>query len=151
MEIDRISARVIAIQMMITDHQKRENGLILISSYAPIGVDSDEAWTSFFDDCDAALKLCEINDTILAGMDGNSSMGTNDVNVCGTFGIPHTNNAGRRMHSFLSIRGLTAATTFFQKKSHRTWIHPRSKSPHQLNHIITNRYKPCIVTDAGVT
>ena len=87
--------------MMITDHQKRENGLILISAYAPIGADSDEAWTSFFEDYDAALKMCKINDTILAGMDGNSSMGTNYLNVCGPFGIPHTNDAGRRMHPFL--------------------------------------------------
>ena len=50
MEIARISARVISIRMIISDHQKQENGLVLISAYAPIGVDSDEAWTSFFDD-----------------------------------------------------------------------------------------------------
>ena len=137
--------------MMITDHQKRENGLILIIAYAPIGVDSDEAWTSFFDDYDAGLKLCKINDTILAGMDRNSSMGTNDENLCGPFGIPHTNDAGRRIHSFLSIRGLTTDTTFLQKITHGTWIHPRSKLTHQYDHIITNRDKICIATDAGVT
>ena len=118
--------------MMITDHQKRENGLIIISVYAPIGAYSDEAWTSFFEDYDAALKMCKINNTILAGMDGNSSMGTNDGNVCGPLGIPHINDAGRRMHSFLSIGGLTTATTFFQKKSHRTCIHPRSPPPPRI-------------------
>ena len=85
MEISQISSRVIAIRMMITNHQKRENGLILISAYAPIGVDSDEAWTSFFDDYDAALKMCKINDTILAGMDRNSSMGENDGNFLRSF------------------------------------------------------------------
>ena len=95
--------------------------------------------------------MCKINNTILAGMDGNSSMGTNDVNLCGPFVIPHTNDTESRMHSFLSIRGLTTATPFFQKKSHGTWIHPRSKSPRRLDHIITNRDKICIVTDAGVT
>ena len=105
----------------------------------------------FFEDYYAALKMCKINDTILSGMDRNSSMGTNDGNLCGPFGIPHTNDAGRIMHSFLSIRGLTTATTFFQKKSHGTWIHPRSKSLHQLDHIITNREKLCTVIDAGVT
>ena len=115
MEIARISARVIAIRIMITDHQKRENGLILIIAYAPIGIESDEVWISFFEDYDAALKLCKINDTILSGMDGKSSMGTNDGNVCGPFGIPHTNDAGRRMNYFLSTRGLTTATTFPQK------------------------------------
>ena len=46
-ETARVSSGVIAIRMMITNHQKRENGLILISAYAPIGVDSDEAFTSF--------------------------------------------------------------------------------------------------------
>ena len=57
--------------MMITNHKKSENGLILISAYSPIGVDSDEAWTSFFEDYDTALKMCKINDTIIAGMDRN--------------------------------------------------------------------------------
>ena len=85
------------------------------------------------------------------GMDGNSSMGTNNGNIRGPFGGPHTNDAGRRMHSFLSIRGLTTTTTFFQKKSYGTWIHPRSKLPHQLDHIITNKDKLCTVTYAGVT
>ena len=107
MEIAWISARLITIYMMITDYQKRENGLVLISAYAPIGVDSDEAWTSFFDDYDAALKLCKMNNTVLSGMDRNSSMGTNDETLCGPFGIPHTNDSGRIMHYFLSIRGLT--------------------------------------------
>ena len=87
--------------MMITDHQKRENGLILISAYAPIGAYSDEAWTSFFEDYDAAPKMCKINYTILAVMDGYSRMGTNDGNVCGTFGVPYTNDSGRRIHSLL--------------------------------------------------
>ena len=151
MEIARVSSQVISIRMMITDHQKRENGLILISAYDPIGADSDETWTSFFEDYDAALKMCKINDTILAGMDRNSSMETNDRNLCGPFGIPHTNGAGRIMHSFLSISGLTTTTTFFHKKSHGTWIHSRSKFSHQLDHIITNRDKLCTVTDEGVT
>ena len=84
-------------------------------------------------------------------MDGNLSMGTNDGNVCGPFGVPHTNGAGRRMHSFLSIRGLTTTITFFQKKSHGTWIHPFSKFPHQLDHIITNKDKLCTVIRAGIT
>ena len=150
-EIAQISDRLIAIQIMITEHQKLENGLILISAYASIGVYSDEAWTSFFYDNDAALKLCKMNDTVLYGMDRNLRMGKNIGNFYGPFGIPHTNDTGRRMHSFLSIKGLATATTFFQKKSHGTWIHPRSKFPHQLYHIITNRDKLCIVTDAGVT
>ena len=127
--------------MMISDHQNRENGLILISAYAPIGVDSDEAWTSFSTDYDTDLKMCKRNDTLIAGMDGNLSMGTNDGNICGPFGVPHTNNSGIRMHSFFSIRGLTRTTTFFQNKSYGTWIHSCSKFPHQLDHIITNKDK----------
>ena len=113
MEIAWLSSQVIAIRMMITDHQKRENGLILISAYALIGKDSDEAWTTFFEDYNTPIRMCKINDTTIADMDGNSCMGTNDGNLCGIFGVPHTNDAGRRMHSLLSIRGLTTATTFF--------------------------------------
>ena len=89
MKIARVSSQVIAIRMMITDHQKRENGLILISAYAPRSVDSDEAWTSFFEDYDTALKMCKINDTLIAGMDRSSSMVNNDGNVCGPL-VYHT-------------------------------------------------------------
>ena len=39
----------------------------------------------------------------------------------------------------------------FQKKSYGTWIHPRSKFPHQLDHIIKNKDKLCTITDVGVT
>ena len=115
MEIAQVSSQVIAIRMMISDHQNQENGIILISAYAPIGVYSDEAWTSFFADYDTAHKMCKLKDTLIAVMDGNLRMGTNDGNICGPFGVTHTNDAGRRMHSFLSIRGLTTTTTFFQK------------------------------------
>ena len=96
MEIAQVSSREIAIRMMIIDHQKRDNDLILISTYAPIGVDSDEAWTSFFEDYDTSLKMCKINGTIIAGMDRNLSLGTNVGNICVPSGVPDTNNAGRR-------------------------------------------------------
>ena len=39
----------------------------------------------------------------------------------------------------------------FQENTSRHWIHPRSKFLHQLDHIITNKDKPCTVTDIGVT
>ena len=39
----------------------------------------------------------------------------------------------------------------FRKKSYGIWIHPRSKFPHQLDHIITNKDKLCTITYAGVT
>ena len=69
----------------------------------------------FFADYDTDLKMCKLKDTLIAGMDGNSSMGTNDGNICDPFGVTHTNDTGKRMHYFLSIRGLTTTTTFFQK------------------------------------
>ena len=107
------SPRVIAIRMMNRPPKTRERphpNQRLCSHRRRLRLSMD----LIFYDYDAALKLCKTNNTVIAGTDGNLSMGTNDGNVCGTFGIPHTNYTGRRMHSFLSIRGLTIANTFFQ-------------------------------------
>ena len=61
------------------------------------------------------------------------------------------NDSGRRFLSYLSINNLTAVTTFFKKKQYATWVHPRSKKTHQIDHFIVNKemFHRCI--DAGVT
>ena len=44
-----------------------------------------------------------------------------------------------------------AVTTYYKKNHYTTWTHPRSKSPHQIDHIITQKYDFCRFIDAGAT
>ena len=46
---------------------------------------------------------------------------------------------------------LKAATTWFKKKSYATWIHPRSKKPHQIDHFIVNNEMFPRILNAGLT
>ena len=94
------------------------------------------------------------NDILVIGTDTNSSMGhasENDDGPLGNFGLPHVNDSGRRFLSYLSINNLSVMTTAFMKKKYATWIHPRSKKKHQIDHIIVNREMAHRTTDTGVT
>ena len=68
----------------------------------------------------------------------------------GPFGLPHSNESGSRLRSFLETNSYVAATTYFKKKD-ATWTHPRSKKPHQIDHFITKKSCFCHFTDSGRT
>ena len=154
-----LGARVAAIRLLTKDVRGKDVGIFLVSAYAPVGVAEQEVWDEFFDALDICLKRKKKDDVLLIGTDSNSSMGVvrqgGDHKTClaalGKFGLEHVNESGRRFASYLAISNLTTLTTCFQKKSYATWIHPRSKKPHQIDHIITSRSEFCRFTDAGST
>eukprot|EP00957_Ditylum_brightwellii_P015301 1152834-Ditylum_brightwellii.AAC.1 len=78
MEIARVSAQVITLRMTVLDDRKKEIGLVQISAYAPIGINPEKKWSTFFNDFDTVLQLCKPNDLSFIGMDGNSSLGIGD-------------------------------------------------------------------------
>ena len=67
----------------------------------------------------------------------------------GPFGLPHVNASGRRLKAFLELNELASLTSFYRKPRYGTWLHPRSKLPHQLDHIITLQSDRKRFTDAG--
>ena len=87
------------------------------------------------------------------GSDCNSIMGLateqNDGPL-GKFGLPHVNDSSRRFLSYVTINNLAVKSTHFRKKSYTTWIHPRSKKPHQIDHFIVNNEMSHRVTDCGL-
>ena len=62
-----------------------------------------------------------------------------------------TNNAGERFASHLAVNNLIALNTFFRQRQYATWMHPRSKLLHQIDHFITTSEDFCRFTDAGLT
>ena len=61
------------------------------------------------------------------------------------FGLTHQNRAGVRFNTYLEVINLVAVTTY------KTWTHPRSKLPHQIDHIISQKNDFCRFIDAGAT
>ncbi|XP_066923905.1 uncharacterized protein [Clytia hemisphaerica] len=154
-EIHRISSRVIAVRLLLTDRHANDVGVFVISSYAPIGMASDIEWENFFDGLDDCISKKKPKDILVIGSDTNSSMGCNaqlnEDYPIGKFGIEHINDSGRRFSSYLAINNLLAATTCFRKNSYATWTHPRSKLKHQIDHFIVQKENFKFVMDAGVT
>ena len=76
---------------------------------------------------------------------------SNDSSPLGKFGISHVNESGKRMLSYLAIQELKVVTTCFKKKKYGTWLHPRSKNIHQIDHMFVNREMFVRCIDAGIT
>jgi len=83
---------------------------------------------------------------------GCSKQSTNNLrHSLGCFGLEYVNDAGRRFLSYLAINNMLAITTCFRKKRYATWVHPRSKLQHQIDHFFVKKDKSQFFTDACVT
>ena len=73
-----------------------------------------------------------------APTDINASTGiAEDANdeVCGKFGIPHVNDAGRSLKMTAAMYQLKDLLTFEEQKFYGTWVHAQSKNWHQLDKV----------------
>ena len=155
-----LGARVIAVRLLTKDVLGKDIHIFLVSAYAPIGKSDENVWNDFFDALNNCLSRKHQNDIVVIGCDTNSRMGTRNcadvsdiarISSVGKQGISHINAAGKRFCSYLEMNNLVALTTFFRKMNYGTWMHPRSKSLHQIDHFLTTKdsfYRFC---DAGIT
>ena len=149
---DDCGCRVMAIRMKVKDSENRDIFIFLISAYAPIGKADQVEWDEFFTDLSHLMSKKQDNDILILGADTNSSMGCSKEYDClGNFGIDYVNESGLRLASYLTISRLTVLTTCFRKRSYGTWVHPRSKRKHQIDHFITNKSHKHRFIDAGLT
>ena len=149
-------ARILAVCLQTQDQKNNTTGIFLISAYAPVGVADKNVWEDFLNNLDQCISNKLPTDILIIGYDTNSSVGIKQIhdktlamNAVGKFGLPHVNNAGIRFSIYLETNAFVALTTYFTKKSYMTWMHPRSKLPHQIDHIITEKYSFRRFVDAG--
>ena len=148
-----LGARVIGVRLLLRDREGRNIGLFLISAYAPVGTAPEDEWDNYLDKLTECISRKKQNDILVIGTDTNSSMGiSNDKDdPVGSFGISHINESGRRFRSYLSMNNLSAMSTRFMKREFATWIHPRSKQKHQIDHFLVNREMSHRIMDTGIT
>ena len=120
--------------------------MIIVSAYSPIGTAPDDVWDSYLDNLVTCFERKRASDILIIGCDSNSSMGINlsptqslGKASSGRFGMEHRNRAGIRFLTFLETHNLLALSTYFRKKSYATWNHPRSRLPHQIDHILIQK------------
>ena len=141
-----LGSRIISIRLCVKDARNKIKGLYLVSAYAPVGAAKQNEWDDFLAKMELCISRKPDKDILLIGCDTNSSLGIrnyrrdlNEKSSVGKYGLPHRNKAGTRFNTFLEVNSLIAVTTYFQKKDYMTWRHPRSKLPHQIDHIISEK------------
>ena len=139
-----LGARIIAVRLLVNDNMKNEVGLFLISAYAPIGNANQKLWDNFIEKLEICISRKHPSDILVIGCDTNSSIGTSNkrsnygsMRSIGPFGLTHRNRAAVRFNTNLEVNNLVAVTTHHKKNNYTIWTHPRSKLPHQIDHIIT--------------
>ena len=102
-----LGARIIAIRLLLKDNQKRDVGVFIVSAYTPVGNAHESIWNDFLDRLNMCISRKHKTDILVIGADTNSSLGHSDEidnGPLGKFGIPHINDSGRRLLSYLSIK-----------------------------------------------
>lgn len=143
-EVHRESPRVMAVRLQVHDgRSKRQLGAFVLNSYAPVSTSPEEEWVDYYASVDRALSYKRPDDVFVWCCDANASMGTDQrthpehTGAVGGFGLAHTNASGRRLRTYLELQQFTSIGTHFRKRFYGTWTHPRSRLPHQIDHVIT--------------
>jgi len=155
-----LGPRVIAAPLLARDAwTRRPLGVYLMSTYAPTSDASATDLDMYYSAFSTALARKPRGYVLVVCSDANASIGRGSLdnttglsarsNAVGPYGIDHVNGSGRRLRSFLEVNQLASLASFFRKPHYGTWLHPRSKRLHQLDHILVTRQDVFRFTDAG--
>ena len=133
------SPRLLSMRLMT-----KTGPVTLVTAYAPTLASSPDLKDRFYCELDALLKKIPKNENVYLLGDFNARVGKNcDAwPVClGKHGIGKINDNGQRLLELCSNYDLCTTSSFFPNKiQHKaSWMHPRSKHWHQLDHVITRR------------
>ena len=152
---DDLGPRILAIRLQVdTPSDPNPMDIFLIAAYAPVSNADPVAWDEYYDNLEICINRSKPSDLLIIGADCNASLGIasgTPLNSIGHYGLPHQNESGKRLLSFLQRNNLAAITTFFKKKPHRytTWISNFDNHPFQIDHIITMINQRGFFKDAG--
>lgn len=125
----------------------------LVSAYAPTLDSSEEIKEAFYERLHEVLRGTHRDDKLILMGDFNARVGRNVhewEGVLGRHGVGKCNSNGLKLLTLCSEHQLTITNTRFQlKQAHKTtWMHPRSKHWHQLDHTIVRQRD---VSDVKIT
>ena len=153
--------RVVAAPLLAKDARtRRPLGVYLISSYAPTSDASASAWDEYYSALATAIARMPFGYVLVICTDANASIGRGGLGntatelsgrngAVGPHRLDHVNESGRRLRSFLELHQLASLASFFRKAHYGTWMHPRSKRLHQLDHILVARCDVYRFSNAG--
>ena len=144
--------RIVAVQLGVQDEKGKDISIFFVSVYAPVSNVKQSVQDKYHQELEHCVAAAGKEDILLIATDANVSMGVctgERDSVLGSFGIQHWNQSGFELNYFCTVNGLVAATTFFQKNQHGTWVNPRSQKHHQLGSFLIDKSSFAGVRDAG--
>jgi len=144
--------RIVAVRLGVRDEKGKDVSIFFVSAYAPVSNVKQSVRDKYHQELERCVAAAGKEDILLIATDANASMGVRTGerdSVLGPFGIQHRNQSGVELNDFCAVNGLVAATTFFQKNQHGTWVNPRSRKQHQLDHFLIDKSSFARVRDAG--
>ena len=121
-----------------------EGPVNLISAYAPTLTSSAEDKNLFYEKLDNLVCSIPSNEQLILLGDFNARVGADNESwssCIGKFGTGKMNENGQRLLELCTFHNLCITNTYFlTRPQHKvSWMHPRSKSWHQLDLILTRR------------
>jgi len=118
--------------------------MTLLSVYAPTLTSDESSKDRFYDNLRSTLRTVPPEDKAALLSDFNARVGTNHLiwnGVIGKHGVSNVNSNGLRLLNLCSEFDLIINNTLFQQQNQfkTTWMHPRSKHWHLLDHVIVRR------------
>ena len=132
-----INERIMTMRLPLSDNKYAT----LVSVYAPTMTNPVEAKDIFYQQLDDIIRSVPSGDKLIIMGDLNARVGADHTawtDIIGTHGIGKENSNGTLLLSLCARHSLSITNTFFQLKDayKTTWMHPRSKHWHQIDHII---------------
>ena len=147
-QVKRYSSRLATIRIPLVSNKN----LYIVNCHFPDSGQTKARQRAFHLQYEAALNAQKHGDILLALGDYNAALGIGEggeKDVCGPFGIPHTNPAGEEVKTIAGMNQMKDLITYEEQEFYGTWVHPQSKLWHQCDHMFMkerDRYlvKKCI-------
>jgi hypothetical protein len=120
----------------------KQGSIYIVNAYAPTLVASSDDKDSFYNTLEDTIRKASNSDRVILLGDLNARIGDDHASwpqCIGHFGVGKMNENGQRLLQLCSRNNLVVTNTLFPGKQHRkvSWCHPRSKTWHQLDFVIT--------------
>jgi endonuclease/exonuclease/phosphatase family metal-dependent hydrolase len=116
--------------------------IYIINGHAPDSGQTVAKRQAFQQKLERALRAAGSNDVLILMGDFNAAAGTADDDgdeVSGEHGTSHVNAAGKELKMLATAHGLQDLVTMEEQSFYGTWVHPQSKTWHQLDRIFMRK------------
>ncbi|KAL5467621.1 hypothetical protein EMCRGX_G031880 [Ephydatia muelleri] len=147
-----ISSRVMTIRIKLKRYSRT---VTFVSVYAPTFKATSCEKDAFYSDLQRTIDMVPSSDLLVLLGDFNARVGCDWMiweGVVGREGIDETNTNGYMLLEFCARNSLCVTNTFFCHKTwHKgTWMHPRSKTLHMIDFVITRQKDRYLMQDTRV-